>query len=49
MDEARFSALEARISVLESELKRARNEIQWAIGLMFVVPVGLLIIVRVWS
>ncbi|WP_227440207.1 hypothetical protein [Methylobacterium sp. W2] len=49
MDEARFRALEARIATLEGELKRARSEIQWAIGLMFVVPVGLLIILRVWS
>jgi hypothetical protein len=49
MDEARFRALEARIDALEGEIKRARNDIQWAIGLMFVVPVGLLIILRVWS
>ncbi|MHC2089438.1 hypothetical protein [Methylobacterium sp. CM6244] len=49
MDEARFRALEARIANLEGEMKSARNEIQWAIGLMCVVPVGLLIIVRAWS
>ncbi|SFH04773.1 hypothetical protein [Methylobacterium gossipiicola] len=49
MDEARFRALEARIAELENELKQARNDIHWAIGLMFVVPVGLLIILRVWS
>ncbi|MCJ2080034.1 hypothetical protein [Methylobacterium sp. J-090] len=49
MDEARLRALEARIAELESGLNRARNDIQWAIGLMFVVPVGLLIILRVWS
>ncbi|NEU13562.1 hypothetical protein G3T14_15690 [Methylobacterium sp. BTF04] len=49
MDEARFRALEARIEALESEIKSARNDIHWAIGLMFVVPVGLLIVLRVWS
>jgi hypothetical protein len=49
MDEARFRALEARIVELENDLKSARNDIQWAIGLMFVIPVGLLIILRVWS
>ncbi|MCJ2047174.1 hypothetical protein MKK58_21935 [Methylobacterium sp. J-078] len=38
-----------RVDTLDSEIKRARNDIQWAIGLMFVVPVGLLIILRVWS
>jgi hypothetical protein len=38
-----------RIDALEGEVKRARNDIQWAIALMFVVPVGLLIILRVWS
>jgi hypothetical protein len=49
MSDARYRALEARIDVLEGEVKRARNDIQWAIALMFVVPVGLLIILRVWS
>ncbi|MCI9879529.1 MULTISPECIES: hypothetical protein [Methylobacterium] len=49
MNDAKFRALEARIDALESEVRRARNDIQWAIALMFVVPVGLLIILRVWS
>ncbi|MCJ2036214.1 hypothetical protein [Methylobacterium sp. J-068] len=49
MDDARFRALEARITALEAEVKSARNDIQWAIALMFVVPVGLLIVLRVWS
>jgi len=49
MSDARYRALEARIVALEGAVKRARNDIQWAIALMFVVPVGLLIILRVWS
>jgi L-asparagine transporter-like permease len=49
MNDARLRAFEARIDALESEIKKARNDIHWAIGLMFVVPVGLLIILRVWS
>lgn len=49
MSDARYRALEARIDALEGAVKRARNDIQWAIALMFVVPVGLLIILRVWS
>ena len=49
MSDARYRALEARIDALEGAVKRARNDIQWAIALMFVVPVGLLIILRVRS
>ncbi|MDB5646000.1 hypothetical protein [Methylobacterium sp.] len=49
MNDARLRAFEARIDALEGEIKKARNDIHWAIGLMFVVPVGLLIILRVWS
>lgn len=49
MSDARYRALEARVDALEGAVKRARNDIQWAIALMFVVPVGLLIILRVWS
>lgn len=49
MSEVRFRALEARLDALDAEIKKARNDIHWAIGLMFVVPVGLLIILRVWS
>ncbi|MGU3361752.1 hypothetical protein ACLBWX_15575 [Methylobacterium sp. M6A4_1b] len=49
MNDAKLRALEARIDALESEVRRARNDIHWAIALMFVVPVALLIILRVWS
>ncbi len=38
-----------RVDTLDSEIKRARNDIQWVSALMVVVPVGLLILLRVWS
>lgn len=49
MDEARFRILEARIAALESALDSTRNDIQWATALIFVVPIGLMIVLRVWS
>ncbi|MDO9428414.1 MAG: hypothetical protein Q7T93_16480 [Methylobacterium sp.] len=49
MDEARLRALEARITALEGALESTRNEIQWATALIFIVPIGLMIVLRVWS
>lgn len=49
MDEARLRALETRVEALEAGLKAAHENLQWATALIFVVPIGLLIVLRVWS
>lgn len=46
MSDARIRALEARVDALESALRDTRNDIQWLSALVFAVPAGLMIAVR---